>query len=374
MPLPLSPFTVIEIAGPEARDMHHLALAFAGRIAADLGARVLRLVPADGDPLAAMPVLPWEVSGAPRALSHMLNASKTLVPLDPGHDRAALERLVHQADAVLTVGGFLPDPDFARVTVRLATMPEGHPLADPDAPPFGELALLALTGLLDIVGAPDREPLALGGHQAAHAAGSACFSAMMLGLAGRATHGLGDAFDVSLFDVLAWVNWKGVSGRALGQQRCSTREGDTAEWTVLRAADGWIALVYNERDWPNLVSLVGDPALADPELARPAGRARHRRLVRERIEAWAMHHDRRHIYVAAQALKVPIGPVVEPGEMAQDPQVRARDALATLADGAGGAVTLPRVPVVWSGRRFSPRPPARASLAEALADRGQRHG
>ncbi|MEQ9123273.1 MAG: CoA transferase [Alphaproteobacteria bacterium] len=369
MSLPLSPFTLLEVAGPEAQDMHHLALALAGRIAADLGATVIRAAPADDDPLLRTPVLPWEADGAAEAVAATLDASKIVTPIPPGAE-GVLDELAAVADGVFTCGAFLPDPERRRVSVRLETLPSNHPFNPGDGPPVGELGLLALSGLLDIVGDPEREPIALGGHQAAYAGGLACFAAMMTGLAGRVAHGVGDAYDVDMLDVLAWVNWKAVGAAEFRPQDKVTREGRQAEWQVLRAADGWIALVFNERDWPQLAKLVGHPALADPALATSAGRGPRRAAYMPHIEAWVAARTREEIYRDAQARRVPIGPVVEPGEIVDDVQAKARRMIAEVKRGpTGRAMSAPLSPVVWNGAGFPPRPTATMAPEAWLAAR-----
>lgn len=357
MAAPLTPFTVLEIADPEATDMHHIALGLAGRIVADMGATVFRVLPAGGDPLRSMPVEPWEdLQSPPRALAGVLNASKVLTASTP--DDAFLAGV----DAVLTTGEYLPDPDFERITVRLRDMSESHPLKSAEAPSIGELGLLALSGVLDIVGDPEREPLALAGHQAAYAAGLACFAAMMTGLAGRSLHSGGDAFDVDMLDVLTWVNWKAVAAHDFTPGSTVSREGDDAAWRVIRAADGYVALVFARRDWRRLAELIDHAALADPALEDAAIRESRRDDYMPHIEAWAASRTREEIYRAAQARRIPIGPVVEPGELLSDPHIQARGMISQLASGRGSGLTLPRIPAIWNDMPFQPRAPMREDV------------
>lgn len=355
---PLSPYAIIETAAPDTSDACRLALSMAGKIAADLGAAVIKIVPPTGDPIDRMPVLPWEDGRTPTALGAFLNSGKSLIglDLDTEADRAVAAQFAAPAQAILTDGPLAAlDDGVERAVVLLrALAPEsGEP-----APPVSELCLLALSGLLDIVGDPNRAPLMLGGHQAAYAAGFAVFSAMMTGLAGLERHGGGDLLDVDMLDVLVWVNWKGVGAMAFSGAPL-TRQGARSEWRTLRCKDGWIALVFEERNWPALVELIGHPSLRDPALRSNAVRARRRESYLPAIEAWCLERTREEIYRAAQAEKLPIGPVVTPGDLPSDPQIAARQATAALADGEGGALTLPLVPVKWNGAGFAPRPSQR---------------
>ena len=357
--LPLAPYTVVEVPAPGAPALHRLALGLAGKIAGDLGARVIKLVPRAGDPLHAIPVLPWEAGAAPAAAGRYLDTSKTVVALDLDDpaDRAEADRLVAGADAVLTDGPYANEEIWRdRVAVLVQALPPGSPLA---GAPLSEICLLALSGMPDIVGDPARAPLMLGGHQAAYAAGLAAFSALATGLAGLAAHGTGECYDVDVRDVLAWVNWKAVFATAFRGGSPVSREGRQAEWQVVRCKDGWIAVVFNEKDWPALARLVGHPDLLDPALTNVAGRAARRADYMPHIERWCAERTRDEAYRAAQAVKVPFGPVVDPAEMPADPQLSARSALARLDDGT----VMPQVPGRWSGHGFAPRPTLTAAGA-----------
>ncbi len=150
---------VVELGGdPAAR---------AGRVLADLGASVIRVVPGDGDPLAQR-----------RAAYLAWTAGKDLL-VDPGPD--VLGDLARGADVVL-------DTPFDRATVALdpAVAPRTHWVR---ITPFGldgpharrqahDLGVMAATGNLFATGDPDRAPVraaeptsyAHGGGEAAYAA------------------------------------------------------------------------------------------------------------------------------------------------------------------------------------------------------------
>ena len=51
--------------------------------------------------------------------------------------------------------------------------------------PVSEFTILALGGLLHMVGEPERKPLRLGGHQASYAAGLTAFTGLTAALAAR---------------------------------------------------------------------------------------------------------------------------------------------------------------------------------------------
>src|SRR6185437_16955800 len=98
--LPLSGFTVLEVNDRDMPLCLQLATSLAGKIAADLGATVLKIEPPQGDPVRrAPPFLP----GAESALFQFLNTSKRSVALDLASDagRNHLAKLLQTVDAVL---------------------------------------------------------------------------------------------------------------------------------------------------------------------------------------------------------------------------------------------------------------------------------
>lgn len=360
---PLSGVTVMEIAGPNAQDMHHLALGFAGRIAADLGADVNRIVEVM-DPLDRLPVLPWEKNRAPIALSGFLNASKTVLSVSRYDEAAELLKILNP-NAVLTRRDNLPGISVDTVVVRLSTLPIGHPFGDGDEPPIGEIGLLALSGLLDLVGDPNREPLVLGGHQPAFSSGFACFSALMTGLAKQESTGQGDVLDVTMLDVANWINWKGVASSILHEGNELTREGVKADWRVIAANDGWVALVITDRDWRAVACLLNDNALLNQIESGLAISKEMRSAIYDKIERWASVRSREEVYRTAQALEIPFGPVLEPGELQNDRHLLSRSVFAEI-DYHDTTLTCLSAPIIWSGERFYPKEPSTSVLAQCF--------
>src|SRR5436190_7586658 len=161
---PLAGVTVIEAPGDDCNIALRLSAALAGRIAADLGAEVVKIEPPDGDPVRRMP--PFVDSAS--ALFAFLNAGKRSVVLPQGREREALYALLRRADAVLAdakaggpledvVGSALSDGKRPRAAVLLSMLGRNAP-ADM---PASEFTVLALGGALNLVGEPDREPLRL---------------------------------------------------------------------------------------------------------------------------------------------------------------------------------------------------------------------
>ncbi|MES2483732.1 MAG: CoA transferase [Pseudomonadota bacterium] len=317
-----------------------LAMALSGRIAADLGAKVLRIEDPATEPLRRMAPI---VSGR-SALYAFLNAGKQLVaPAD-----AALQEL--QADVLLSPRRELSASNARRQVQVFYSMLGNHV---PDDTPNSEFTVLASSGLLNLVGDPAREPLRLGGHQAAYAAGLSGFAGAM----GALMLERGETVRVSLLECAVWLNWKNVANSpVLPDTPPPSRAGRSGDWPVVRCKDGWIALVYQPADWARLCALAGNhPRLCEPAMADPIVRARHgEEIARWFEEAW---HDRSRAELEQEFMRarLPSGAIWSPQELAQDEQYLARDFLRQLEiDGTGETRALPRLPVLWNQNAFEP--------------------
>jgi crotonobetainyl-CoA:carnitine CoA-transferase CaiB-like acyl-CoA transferase len=352
--LPLARFTVLEVNDRDVPLCLRLATSLAGKIAADLGATVLKIEPPDGDPVRrAPPLLPQGES----ALFQFLNTSKRSLALDLATDagRASLAKLLDAADAVLfeEPAGSAALARTGRATpIEIAAFP-----LDMDAAsrPVSEFTLLALSGLLHMVGEPERKPLRLGGHQASYAAGLTAFTGLTAALAARDAGQRPSPVRVSLAEVLQWVNWKATSG-AEATGISPGREGKKSEFQIVRCRDGHVAVVYTATQWPATRALIGDPRLADPQFDTRAGRRRHVAELYTILTPWLADKTRAEIQSLAQGKGVPFGPIFSPAELLETEQYVARGFLADLEHPRLGTLRMPQLPVQWNGRSFAPRP------------------
>lgn len=362
--LPLARFTVLEIDDAGVPLCLRLATSLAGKIAADLGAAVLKIEPPDGDPVRrAPPFLPQGES----ALFQFLNTSKRSLALDLASDagRAALARLLDTADACL-----FEEPASLAASIRAgkATPIEiaAFPAGIDASVPFSALTLTALSGMLHMVGEPERKPLKLAGHQASYAAGLTAFTGLAAALAARDAGRAAPTVRVSLAEVMQWVNWKAASGaEATGVS--PGREGRQSEFQIVPCRDGHVAVVYTVTQWPATRDLIGDIRLKDEKFATRAGRRKHVGEMYAILRPWFADRTRAEIQAAAQARGVPFGPVFTPRELLETEQYVARGFLAEMAHPTLGALRLPQLPVQWNGRSFAPRPAPELAAEKKVA-------
>lgn len=352
--LPLARFTILEVNDAKVPLCLRLAASLAAKIAADLGADVLKIEPPGGDPVRhAPPFLPQGGS----ALFEFLNTSKRSLMLDLTSDagRATLQGLLDKADAVLfeEPAASAPLLRAARATpIEIAAFPVEMNAA---TWPVSEFTILALGGLLHMVGEPERKPLRLGGHQASYAAGLTAFTGLAAAFAARDAGQTAPDVRVSLAEVMQWVNWKAVSGADAGGVSPG-REGRNSEFQIVPCRDGHVAVVYTVTQWPATRTLIGDPRLADTKFGTRAGRRQNIAELYEIITPWFADKTRTEIQTTAQAKGVPFGPVFSPAELLRTEQYVARGFLADMAHPTQGRLRLPQLPVQWNGRSFAPGP------------------
>ena len=333
--LPLAGCIIIEHVRAGGSEVTLRAIALAGRIAADLGAQVFRIIPAGEDPLAG-----------DAAANSFLNDGKGLLPAGLDGSDLSIDAILTDAPDELPAG-----TGRAEITVIVA---HGVP-ADcriPDAR-VTDTTILALSGLLDLIGDPDAAPVPFGGHQASYVAGLAAFSGLMAALAG----GKPDIVRVSALEACLWSNWKSYAER-LYLGRGPTRQGHRAEWQAIPCSDGFATFIYLEKDWPAICRMLGEPRLAQPPFDTQAGRRANVGALYGIVRPWYAQRSRADVYVRARAEGLPIAPVLSVREVIADPQYAAQRFFAPVAplnaDATAATPCVPTIPTVWNGRRFPP--------------------
>lgn len=364
-PLPLARFTIVEVNDADMPLCLRLATSLAAKIAADLGADVLKIEPPGGDPVrGAPPSLPQGGS----ALFQFLNTSKRSLMLDLRTDagRTGLTRLLDRADACLfeEPASVAPLLRKSRATpIEIAAFPvEMHAAARP----LSELTIQALGGLMHMVGEPERKPLKLGGHQASYAAGLTAFTGLTAALAARDAGQRAPHVRVSLAEVMQWVNWKAASG-AEATGTSPGREGKGSEFQIVPCRDGHVAVVYTVTQWPATRALIGDKRLEDAKFDTRAGRREHIAELYAILTPWFSDKTRNDIQKTAQAKGVPFGPIFSPAELLETEQYVTRSFLAEMKHPTLGRLLMPQLPVQWNGRSFAPRPAPEMARSELAA-------
>jgi CoA:oxalate CoA-transferase len=342
---PYDDITVVELG-------ETIAPAYVGKQLADLGATVIRIDDPTGRGLYGCPPLVGvDGEGRPVGAAYLhlcRNKHSVAVDLESDAGRQVLRELVQRAQVV--VDGLGLD------RLKQLGLPHDELLARPDLivtsiTPFGlsgpyrdlnssDLVILALGGLSNLVGAPEREPLSLGGYQAQYATGVCAFTGTAAALLYRDRSGRGQLVDVSGLESIAFVEWKSASNfEATGSVR--RRVGDHSHNLVLPTRDGWFGLLYTDPNWPQVRALTGVDALADERFSTRAGRAAHADELIALLSDWFAQRTKHEIYHAAQALKVPAGMVATVADLVDSEQYAAREFWQTIDHPATGPLRYP---------------------------------
>jgi crotonobetainyl-CoA:carnitine CoA-transferase CaiB-like acyl-CoA transferase len=313
-----------------------IAGAYCTKLFVDAGAEVIKIEPAEGDPMRS-----WSATGADTraedgALFRFLNAGKRsyTAPDD------VTPSLIAGAD--LIVDDFLPSqdpgclktPDPGRVRLSITPFGRHGPWAER---PATEFTLQAESGSIGGRGLAGQEPFQAGGRVTEWLGGT--FAAVAaLAAVRRAQHtGTGEEIDFSLLEVMtiASSNYLDLTFRLLGVQEHAGSIQSIETPSIEPTRDGFVGFCTNSaQQFSDFLLLIERPDLRDDEvLFNVAGRgARYdewnaivRKFTRERTTA--------EIVEAASLLRIPVAPVNNGKTVLEHEQLVAREAFIRAPDG-----------------------------------------
>lgn len=347
----------------------------ATRYFADCGATVIRIESrARPDFLRTLKLTP-DTRGGLDASEHfaVLNVNKLSVALNLSMPEgvAVAKRLALRVDAVFE--NFAPGAmkkwglDYATLVrerpdlVMISTCLNGATGPHRFYPGFGGQGS-ALSGFNHLTGWPDRAPL--GPYGTITDSLSPRFSALLVAsaLLHRRRTGEGQHIDLSQVEggvvclSEALVTWA-ANGEALG--RAGNRARHAVPHGVFRCQDTpdgrerWIALaVHDDADWKALVDAMGRPAWAtDAGLAATAGRLARIGEVECHLDGWTRTHEAHALAERLQAAGIDAAPVLDLGDLHDDPQLAHRRHFREVAHPVLG-----RHPAEMNGVVFSETP------------------
>ncbi|MEU6128033.1 CoA transferase [Saccharopolyspora sp. NPDC047091] len=329
----------------------------------DLGADVIKVEPLGGDATrqATGHRLPRGTSAAFLAV----NRNKRSIALDlktaAGLD--AFYRLVRDADVV--VESFRPGV-AARLGVDHPALREhneriihaslsGFGQTGPYARrPGYDLIAQAMSGIMSVTGEPGGPPTKSGVPVADLSAGLFCAVGILSACLSRATTGLGQAVDASLYDAaLALSVWETAELWATGKApgRLGSAHRVNAPYEALPTRDGHLTIgANNERLWLRLCEVLDRPDLpADARFATNTDRVRHRAALAAELTATLRGRDTDEWIELLLDAGVPAGPIRDYAESCTDPHTLAREMVVELDHPDEGPIRSLGIPVKLSG-------------------------
>jgi len=133
------------------------------------------------------------------------------------------------------------------------------------------------SGIVDLTGEPDRQPVKVGASVADIVAGLYAYQGILLAMLARHRTNKGQRVDVALLDgLISTLTYQAESYFATGKspKRLGTRHPSIVPYETFETKDGFVNIgAANEKQWQNLCRALGFPDLAfDPRFNTMAGR------------------------------------------------------------------------------------------------------
>jgi crotonobetainyl-CoA:carnitine CoA-transferase CaiB-like acyl-CoA transferase len=341
----LSDIAVVEI-------VNTVAPAYAGRLLANLGARVIAVEPPGGNRLRARADVPnladflatnklsatvdYEVAAGP-ALARAICEAADVILYDrtvPYFDSHLLEQEVYRQSPVV----------LAVVTPYGMTSRYAHLHAD-------DLLMFALTGIASETPeeAEDRDverPMQLPGEQAQFVGGLTAAVSALQGWYTVRQRGESVLLDISVLDALASVPIISQAAVFAGhppRQGPSLRP-QTVPRGMVRCRDGYVYTQGGDDNWLGWARVVGRGEWASPPYTEVSYRETHWPELGAAIQVWLDEHDSDEVYRACQEAGITAFPVNSIGQAVAHPQLRAREVFASVARAGGDSFAAPRAP------------------------------
>ncbi len=343
----------------------------ASRLLADLGARVVKVEPPGGDRLRALgpfasrsPDL--EVGG----LHLALNAGKrsVVLDLDEAGDRERFLALLAHADVLLESAG--PGVmerrglGYEQLRERFPRLVVGSQSAFGQDGPYAdrvtsEIVDYAMGGWMYFCGDPARAPLMVHGHQGELHAGMQLAAGAAAALWHARRTGRGQHLDVSTFESLVSSHVFVLS--VWSQEGLVKRRGEGGASVIVPCADGHL---FATRFTPEVYLLMGEPErVDDPAFQTSEGWLDALPEALERFTEWASTRRKQEVAEQAQALRMLVTPVHTVADLAEWPQLEAREFWRGVEHPRAGAIEIPGPP--WRFSRSPAGPVAAAPLLDA---------
>lgn len=356
---PLSDLTVIELS-------HILAGPACAMLLADMGADVIKVerMP-EGDDSRRM--VPPTIAGESAAFL-IMNRNKRGIAVDLRTDagRGVLSRLLKGADVLIENHrrgtmehmGFGYDAVHALNPRLIYCSISGFGRTGPYADRGGfDLVAQGMTGLMSITGegpgAPTQAPMKIGPPITDTTAGILACVGILAALHARESSGEGQMVDTSLFEAgIIHTYWHSAmcfaTGRAPGPM--GTAHPLNAPYQAFPTSDGWITVgAANQGNWLRLLDALEAPQLRDdPRFSTNADRMRNLEALTAALTPLFQRRTSADWLRRLEQAGVPAGPVLDVGQMHNDPQALAREMIVETEHPSAGRVKALGLPIKFS--------------------------
>lgn len=352
---PLSGYRVLEIGSTVAGP-------FCGRMLADFGAEVIKVEPADGDPVRTMGK---SVEGhSLYAASIFRNKKLVSIDLHREEGRTLIRELTAKCDVL--VENFKPGTlekwglgwdDLSKINprlvmVRISGFGQDGPYSQ--RPGYG-VVCEAVSGLRHLTGDPDRAPSRVGVSMTDYIAGLHGAYGAVMALMARDKTGRGQVIDAALYEsafnfMEVWIGAFQKTGFV--PDRTGSRLIGSTPNNLYPTADGsYIHITaMAESLFRRLCGAMGQPELADdPRFSRHSARNDNHEALDAIISDWTRQHALADLEAKMEAVSVPATRIFTVEDIFNDPHYKARQSIIEAPDQHLGTVAMPAVVPRLSG-------------------------
>jgi crotonobetainyl-CoA:carnitine CoA-transferase CaiB-like acyl-CoA transferase len=342
-----------------------IAVAYAGRLLADLGAEVMALEPPAGNRLRTDPRLAPHLAG-------FLNANKLSATIDFAAvpDETLARSICRGADVILYDGSvaylnqrLLAEGLYQQSDVVL-TLVSPWGLSSPHAGLCNdELLFFALSGIASVTPEEPEDPLVerpmqLYGHQAQFAGGLTAAVAALQGWFAARKSGRSQLLDVPVLDALISMPIVSQAATFAGHplpQGPSLRP-QTVPRGFLRCREGYVYTQGGDDNWSGWAQLLERPDWDAPPFSEPSYREQHWPVIGAAIQRWLDERANDAVYLALQQKGITAFPVNAIPQVVAHRQVEARAIFGAIRQQDGAEFLAPRTPFRVQTPEMAPEP------------------
>jgi crotonobetainyl-CoA:carnitine CoA-transferase CaiB-like acyl-CoA transferase len=378
--------TTLPLAGIRVLEFCHTIMGpSAGLILADLGADVIKIEPAAGDPTRRR-------IGFAAGFFATFNRNKRSFAVDlkneEGH--ALLRRLAASADVLLE--NFAPGTmerlgcgydELARANPRLIYCALKGFLSGPyEHRPALDEVVQFMAGLAYMTGPPG-QPLRAGSSVVDIMGGMFAVIGVQAALRERERTGRGQMVKSALFESTAFLMMQHMAGEVVTGEPLPPMPARLGAWAIYEpfpAADGEQIFVglTSDGQWQRFCQQFGRrDLLDDPAYKTNEDRVRARATLKPIVADIVAQHTCAELAEIFDRIDIPFAPVAKPGDLFDDPQLNADGRMLEIEFGHGLRAKLPRLPIEIGAHDFALRRQAPAigeHTAEILTELGLSSG
>ena len=209
------------------------------------------------------------------------------------------------------------------------------------------------SGIVDLTGEPDRQPVKVGASIADIVAGLYAYQGILLAMLARHRTGKGQRVDIALLDgLISTLTYQAESYFATGTspKRLGTRHPSIVPYETFETSDGFVNIgAANEKQWQNLCRALDVADLAfDPRFNTMAGRISNYGELRAILDGELRKLTRAEAFELLARYELPVGPINTVAEVLEDPHIHAREMVQELTHPEYGPLRYLGIPVKLS--------------------------